>query len=96
MNKNKDVTVEVVHIKNWLNKHENVLDKEDLQILNILNKTSFSEFQDNLGYKLNHRKLEDIIIDNSLSDEDKVSYIVALKDNVEGINQFVLEGYLLF
>lgn len=96
MNKNKDVTVEVVHIKNWLNKHENVLDKEDLQILNILNKTSFSEFQDNLGYKLNHRKLEDIIIDNSLSDEDKVSYIVALKDNVEGINQFILEGYLLF
>jgi len=63
MNKNKDVTVEVVHIKNWLNKHENVLDKEDLQILNILNKTS---------------------------------YIVALKDNVEGINQFILEGYLLF
>lgn len=96
MNKNKDVTVELVHIENWLNKHENVLDKDDLQILNILNKPSFSEFQDNLRYKLNHRKLEDIIIDNSLSDEDKVSYIVALKDNVEGINQFVLEGYLLF
>lgn len=30
MNKNKDVTVELVHIENWLNKHENVLDKDDL------------------------------------------------------------------